>query len=37
MALHGFFGARGIGTNGESVQVFEKNFYFDDVTENKGF
>ena len=37
MALYSFLGARGIGTNGASSGVFKKNFYFDDVTKNKGF
>ena len=36
MALYSFFAAQGLGTNGASVQVFKKNFYFDDVTKNKG-
>ena len=37
VALYSYFGARGIGTNGASARVFKKDFYFDDVTENKGF
>ena len=37
VALYSFFGARGIGTNGTSARVFKKDFYFDDVTENKSF
>ena len=37
VALYSFFVARGIGTNGASVRVFKKNFYFDDATKNKGF
>ena len=37
VALYSFFGTRGIGTNGASVPVFKKYFYFDDVTENNGF
>ena len=37
MALYSFFAARGIGTNGASARVLKKNFYFDDITKNKGF
>ena len=37
VALYRFFGARGIGTDGTSVQVFKKKSYFDDVTKKKGF
>ena len=38
MALvYNFFAMRGVGTNGASVQVFKKNFYFDDINKNKGF
>ena len=37
VVLYSFFVARGIGTNGASARVFKKNFYFDDVTKNKGF
>ena len=37
MALCSFFGVRGIDTNDTSMQVSEKNFYFDDINKNKGF
>ena len=37
VALYSFFDARRIGTNGTSARVFKENFYFDDVTKNKGF
>ena len=37
VALCSFFGVQGIGTNGTSMQVSEKNFYFDDINNNKGF
>jgi len=37
VALSRFFGVQGIGANGVSVWVFKKNFYFGDITENKGF
>ena len=37
MALYSFYGAREIGTYGASALVFKKNFYFDEVTKNKGF
>ena len=37
VALYVFFGARGMGTNGMSAQVFENNLYFDNVTKYKGF
>ena len=33
VALYGFFGARGIGTNG--ARVFKKKFYFDEVTKRR--
>ena len=35
VAQYSFFGVRGIGTNGVSARVFIKNFYFDDVSNNK--
>ena len=37
MALYSFIAARGIGVKSASARVFKKNFYFEDVTENKGF
>ena len=37
MGLYSFFGARGIGTNGASALVFNKDFYFDEVTRKQGF
>ena len=36
VALYSFFDARRIRTNGTSARVFLENFYFDDVTKNKG-
>ena len=35
MALHSFFGARGIGANDTRALVFKNKFYFDDVTKKK--
>ena len=37
VALYSFFAARGIGKIAPIARVCKKNFYFDDVTKNKGF
>ena len=37
MAIRSFFGKQGIGRNGSRTFFLKRNFFFDDVTKNKGF